>query len=214
MQVVASANHNEKQSLPALALSMLLGSHLSTFAWKATCFAEPTIDEASTHGELCFIFGNVQNCKLPTCLILFNVIFYLYCTRENYKPVCKLIYIYIHIYKLYTYLCCLQLLHIDMFSALECLRCLFDAHGSTPHRCQPLCASPICCVFCFQSHLQNFGAGISAYFDLGVIVQPCSARFWNIGIFHGIYNNQYSQMLHGAGIFTSSCPCPKSPSQL
>ena len=131
MQVVASANHNEKQSLPALALSMLLGSHLSTFAWKATCFAEPTIDEASTHGELCFIFGNVQNCKLPTCLILFNVIFYLYCTRENYKPVCKLIYI--HIYKLYTYLCCLQLLHIDMFSALECLRCLFDAHGSTPH---------------------------------------------------------------------------------
>jgi hypothetical protein len=32
MQVVASANHNEKQSLPALALSMLLGSHLSTFA--------------------------------------------------------------------------------------------------------------------------------------------------------------------------------------
>jgi hypothetical protein len=36
--------------------------------------------------------------------------------------------------------------------------------------------------------LQNFGAGISGYFDLGVIVQPCSARFWNIGIFHGIYN--------------------------
>ena len=106
MQVVASANHNEKQSLPALALSMLLGSHLSTFAWKAPCFAEPTIDEASTHGELCFIFGNVQNCKLPTCLILFNVIFYLYCTRENYKPVCKLIYIHIFISCIHIYAAC------------------------------------------------------------------------------------------------------------
>ena len=126
--------------LPITMKNNLYLPSLLACCWVAICrplherqHAEPTIDEASTHGELCFIFGNVQNCKLPTCLILFNVIFYLYCTRENYKPVCKLIYIYIHIYKLYTYLCCLQLLHIDMFSALECLRCLFDAHGSTPH---------------------------------------------------------------------------------
>ena len=91
--------------LPITMKNNLYLPSLLACCWVAICrplherqHAEPTIDEASTHGELCFIFGNVQNCKLPTCLILFNVIFYLYCTRENYKPVCKLTYIYIYIF--------------------------------------------------------------------------------------------------------------------